>query len=79
MALEGPDDLITLHRAAEFSGLSVNTVRTQIRKGRLQVKRIGHERLTTRRWLHDYLMERDDTFKQSAPLPPGYVVPGEEE
>ncbi len=73
--LEAPDEPISLVRAAELAGLSPNTIRAQVRKRRLQVFRYGHERLTTRRLLHQYLMERDDTFQQTVPLPEGYQAP----
>ena len=78
MDLEGPDDPLSLARAAELSGLGRARVRQLARRGRLQVRRSGQELTTTRRWLHDYLMSRDKTRRQAAPLPPGYVVPGEE-
>jgi predicted HTH domain antitoxin len=77
--LEAPDDPISLTRAAELAGLSPNTIRAQVRKGRLQILRYGHERLTTRRLLHQYLTERTDAFKQAAALPEGYVPPDSDE
>jgi hypothetical protein len=74
--LEPPDHPITLQRAAELSGLNVGTLRVQARRGKLEVLRFGHERLTTRRLLHRYLMSRDDRRGgQPAPLPADYVAP----
>ena len=76
--LEGPDDLITLARAAELSGLSAKakTLNEQIRKGRLRSVLFGRDRATTRRWLHEYL--RDRQGGRSKELPAGYVAPGDE-
>jgi hypothetical protein len=74
-ALEAPDAPISLVRAAALSGLSVNTLRHQAKKARLQVHRLGREQYTTRRLLHQYLTERTGAFKQAAPLPEGYVAP----
>lgn len=73
--LEAPDDPISLARAAEIAGLSPNTIRAQVRNGRLQVVRYGHERLTTRNFLHKYLTERAAAFKQASALPADYVAP----
>jgi hypothetical protein len=79
--LEPPEELITLQRAAELSGLSERTLRAVSygRRGkepRLQTRRRGwSNRLTTRRWLHTYLSTRDATFKQATLLPDGYVAP----
>ena len=75
--LEAPDTPISLTRAAALAGLSVNTVRHQAAKKRLRVERLGREQYTTRRWLHEYLTGRDETFGQDAPLPEGYVPPAE--
>jgi hypothetical protein len=78
--LEPPDTYITLARAAQLSGLSAGTLRVLAnpRKGRrprLQTVRPGHDRLTTRRWLHEYLDSREESFKQAAPLPADYQAP----
>jgi hypothetical protein len=75
--LEGPDETITLKRAAELGGLSPVTLKRAARDGRLEAKRPGHDWLTTRRKLHRYLRGRTAVAGriQPAPLPPGYVVP----
>jgi hypothetical protein len=73
--LEEPDQPIGLVRAAELAGLSVHTLRHQAATGRLVVRRLGREQYTTRRLLHAYLVAREATFKQAAPLPEGYVPP----
>ena len=73
--LEAPDQPISLVRAAELAGLSVNTLRHQAASGRLEVRRLGREQYTTRRLLHAYLTARESAFKQSAPLPEGYMAP----
>ena len=67
---------ITLRRAATIAGLSVATLRAQAQAGKLRTHRIGIERLTTRRWLHDYLTAADaQTRGRRKPLPEGYVAP----
>jgi excisionase family DNA binding protein len=76
--MEEPMELITIKRAAEISGISPNTLRQQVRKERLRTVKPGHDLLTTRTWLHEYLTSRDATFGKVKPLPPDYVAPGEE-
>ena len=56
--LEGPDELITLKRAAQLGGLHPKTLRDAAKQGRLQATMPGNEYLTTRRWLHRYLAGR---------------------
>jgi hypothetical protein len=78
--LEPVDQYITLERAAQLSGLSVWTLRNQARSrrsqpARLQAVKLGHDLLTTRRWLHEYLTTRDETRQQAAPLPADYQAP----
>ena len=74
--MEDTDTPIPLVRAAEIAGLTVATLREQARRGKLQVLRYGHERLTTRRLLDQYLRSRDASRGgQPAPLPAGYVPP----
>ena len=71
-------ELITLKRAGEIAGISPKTLRSVAGKGKLRVKKEGRDNFTTRLWLHQYLMSRS-TRGHTAPLPPGYVPPGEEE
>ena len=78
--IEPPGEYITLARAAQIAGLSPETLRKQARRRgdappRLRTVRLGHDRLTTRRWLHEYLLGRDETNTHAAPLPVGYVPP----
>lgn len=77
--LEGPDEQITLKRAAELAGLTPATLRQQALAGRLQVAQPARDLFTTRRWLHQYLANRDVRRKQAAPLPSDYVTPEGEE
>jgi hypothetical protein len=77
--LEGPMELITLKRAGEISGISPGTLRNVARKGKLRVRKEGRDNFTTRFWLHQYMMSRSTAHGKANPLPPGYVVPGEEE
>ena len=74
--LEPPDELITLQRAAELSGVSVGTLRIQARAGKLAAKQLAYTWFTTRRWLHAYLLEASQRDKGSRlPLPESYVPP----
>jgi hypothetical protein len=76
MDLEGSEEWITITRAAEISGLAKSTLSHQGVAGKLQSFRSGRERLTTRRWLHQYLLDASKRDKgQRKPLPEGYVVP----
>jgi hypothetical protein len=76
--LEGPDDPITLARAAEIGGLHPKTLRDAAQQGRLHTTIPGNEYLTTRRHLHRYLAGRKRG--RVAPLPTDYQTPeGEQE
>jgi hypothetical protein len=81
-----PDELIALWYAAPMVGMSPHALRRIARRrpedGRLllrtEVEHLpGCDRtfFTTRRWLHEYLMARDEAEKQEWPLPEGYVAP----
>jgi hypothetical protein len=72
--LEGPDEQIPLHRAAEIAGLARASLFRRALLGRLRTIRDGQHYLTTRRWLHAYLMSRDRVSGRR-PLPPDYVAP----
>jgi hypothetical protein len=72
--LEGPDDLITLARAGEIAGLAATSLVGPAILGRLRTIRDGRRRLTTRRWLHEYLMSRNPVSGRKQ-LPPDYVAP----
>jgi hypothetical protein len=74
--LEEPAQLITLQRASELSGVAAATLANQARSGKLRtVKVTARMRMTTRVWLHQYLMARDPRRGRPAPLPPDYVPP----
>jgi hypothetical protein len=74
--LEGPDEWITIARAARISGLARSTLSHQAVAGKLQSGLAGRKRLTTRRWLHEYLMGASTRDKGTRkPLPPDYVAP----
>jgi hypothetical protein len=75
--LEGPDDLIPLQRATEIAGLARASLFGPALLGRLRTIRDGQHYLTTRRWLHAYLLSRNRVSGRR-PLPPGCVAPGEE-
>jgi hypothetical protein len=75
--LETPDQPITLHRAAQLAGLSPKTLGEQVRRNKLGIVRFGHERLTTRRLLHEYLAGREEGRGHRKPLPSNYVAPEE--
>ena len=74
--LEAPDQYISIARAAQLAGLSPVTLRIQVQRGKLHTVKLARDLLTTRRWLHDYLVNRDDSRgAQPLPLPPEYVAP----
>jgi hypothetical protein len=73
--LEDPMELISLKRAGEISGLSPGTLNVQARNGRLKTVKPAHDWLTTRVWLHEYLMAREGRQGGRKPLPPDYVAP----
>ncbi|HWE61624.1 MAG TPA: MarR family transcriptional regulator [Chloroflexota bacterium] len=76
MTLEGPDELITLQRAAAICGLSATTLVHQALSGILCTMRTERRRLTTRRWLHAYLLAASArTNGPGKPLPAGYAAP----
>ena len=50
-----PSDPMTLPEAAEYSGLSVNTLRIQARTGRLVATKRGRDWLVTRKAMDAYL------------------------
>ena len=75
--MEGPDDHITLVRAAELSGLHRDTLKQAAHQNRLQAIRPARDWFTTRRWLHAYLKGRKTGPKP--PLPPSYQTPEGEE
>jgi hypothetical protein len=79
--LEGPDEYITLARAAQIAGLAPTTLRNQALAGWLRTVRPGHDRLTTRRWLHAYLRTRGTHHRGATPkaLPDAYIAPQGEE
>jgi hypothetical protein len=72
--LEGPDELIPLPRAAEIAGLAEQSLAGWARLGRLRTIREGQRYLTTRRWLHEYLLSRHRVSGRK-PLPADYVAP----
>ncbi len=71
--LEGPNELITLKRAAELAGLTADTLKVAARQGRLAATRPARDWFTTRRKLHRYLMHRSRGV--IAPLPTDYQAP----
>jgi hypothetical protein len=73
--LEAPDQPITLARAAQIAGLSPKTLSVVADNGKIEIFRYGHERLTTRRMLHRYLLSRLEHGGPRKPLPPDYVPP----
>lgn len=72
------DALITLEEAARISGLERTSLKGYASRGYLRVMRPNKRSLmTTRRWLHDYLMSRnpDNMGKPSKDLPEDYIAP----
>lgn len=52
-------ELISLHDAAEYAGLSKHSLLTYARHGRLRAKKIGSQWTTTRAAIDEYLRSRD--------------------
>jgi hypothetical protein len=74
--LEGLDEYISLARAAELSGRSMKTLHDRAALGQLHTVKIGQKRLTTRRWLHAYVMRTQASAKvRFRPLPEAYQAP----
>jgi hypothetical protein len=74
--LEEPTQLITLRRASELSGVAATTLANQARSGKLRTVKVSERmRMTTRVWLHAYLLARDQHRGRPTPLPPDYVPP----
>jgi hypothetical protein len=75
-ALEAPDVYISLTRAAELAGRRFEILRVQAVRGRLRTIKTGGEHLTTRRWLHEYLLRAaPNGSERFLPLPADYVPP----
>jgi hypothetical protein len=68
-------ELISLKRAAQIGGVSPITLRQQARRNNLKTVKLAHDLLTTRVWLHEYLMAREQHPGPRKPLPPDYVAP----
>lgn len=78
--LEGPDEPITLKRAAAIAGMWPASLRQLAIDGKLRTTQPARDRFTTRRWLHEYLTAgRAARPDKATPLPEGYVAPEPEE
>lgn len=73
--LEAPTEYITLARAGELCAVDPGTLGNQARSGRLRTVLLGHTRVTTRLWLHDYLTARSTHQGRRKSLPDGYQSP----
>ena len=74
--LEEPDTYVSLDRAAELCARSPDTLRALAVRGRLRTVKIGRKHLTTRRWLHEYLMQASGRDQgRCLSLPESYVAP----
>jgi excisionase family DNA binding protein len=52
-------ELISLQDAAEYAGLSRDSLQGYIRRGRLKAKKLGSQWVTTRAAVDEYLQSRD--------------------
>jgi excisionase family DNA binding protein len=52
-------ELITLAEAAEYAGLTSNSLKDYVRRGRLKAKKIGKFWVTTRAAVDEYLTSRN--------------------
>ncbi len=77
--LEGPDDPITLARAAEIAGVTPDALKKAVQRGRLQATKPARDLFTSRRWLHRYLASRTARPDRANPLPVEYQIPEGEE
>jgi hypothetical protein len=74
--LEGPHEYLSLARAPELSGRSTKTLHDRAALGQLHTVNIGQKWLTTRRWVHAYVMRTQASAKvRFRPLPEGYQAP----
>jgi hypothetical protein len=71
--LEGPDECISLKRAAELAGLHPESIKLKVQEGKLNAEKLGRVWVTTRRHLHTCLMGRGHGMVK--PLPPNYQTP----
>lgn len=51
-------DLISLQQAADYAGLTKETLRNYVARGRLRAKRLGYQWVTTRAAVDEYLESR---------------------
>ena len=51
-------DLISLQRAADYAGLTKETLRNYVSRGRLRAKKLGYQWVTTRAAVDEYLESR---------------------
>ncbi len=73
--VEPPLHYITMARASEISTILPAVLSNQARAGRLQSIKLGNTLVTTRVWLHEYLLSRETRQGRRKPLPEGYVAP----
>jgi hypothetical protein len=50
-------------------------LRNQVQHKKRHAVKLGHDWLTTRAWLHEYLMSRLEHGGPRKPLPPDYATP----
>ncbi len=68
-------DFMTVAHASAISGVAAGTLSNQARLGRFQSVKLSHTLLTTRVWLHEYIMSRATRQGRRKPLPADYVAP----
>jgi hypothetical protein len=69
------DQFISIARAAQLSDVSPHTLRNQARAGKLRTQKLGHDLVTNRRWLHEYLVSRNAQRGRTKALPADYQAP----
>ena len=75
-SVEPPDRHSTRIRAAALAGVHRGTLRRQVYRKKLRAEKFVRDLVTTRRWLHEYLLSREGSRgARAAPLPEGYVPP----
>jgi hypothetical protein len=68
MEIEGPDEPISLKRAAALAGLHPESIKLKVEEGKLVAEKAGKKWVTTRRHLHTCLMSRGHGMVKALPI-----------
>ena len=59
------DDLITIHEASEYSGLSDRHIRLLLARGKVRGKKLGHDWVITKNCIDEYLKQEHKRGRKS--------------